>query len=311
MLLAGIRQRILRATAASLSWQPQGADGEPADPGVVTVSVTAADGTVVIPAGTATVGAATAPRSVAVTAGQTGQLDELTATWTVGQELVAESVHEIVGGYYFTSADLRDVEPSTSDAAKDTTVRILEVRAEVEALFESACAAAFVPRFAVWRTSMAGAQVLLPYPFLRVVRWVRFWSDGDTYVSVTPEVVAGYPPNQEGILDFSAGWRYDGFPLDTSYAGRSSRQTRRVDIAFEHGLDAPPADLKRAALTYARAQVNRARAAVPDRATSMQLPDGGSVTLATPGVGRWHTGIPSVDEVLRRYNYHNTRIVAG
>jgi hypothetical protein len=61
-----------------------------------------------------------------------------------------------------------------------------------------------------------------------------------------------------------------------------------------------PSDVRRAAMTAGRVSAQQGRSGVPDRATSMQMPDGGSVTLATPGVGRWRTGIPTVDEVLIR-----------
>jgi len=64
-------QRILRATAASLSWQPLDGDGEPADPGTVTVGVVSSDGATVVAAGTATSGSASDPRTAALTVAPT------------------------------------------------------------------------------------------------------------------------------------------------------------------------------------------------------------------------------------------------
>ena len=94
MLLATVAdEQIVAATAASLTWQPTGSDGEPADPGTVTVGVTRSNGTVVLADGTATSGATSTPRSVDVTAAQTASIDWLTATWKVGATVVATTVH--------------------------------------------------------------------------------------------------------------------------------------------------------------------------------------------------------------------------
>lgn len=282
-MITGARQRILRATAASLSWQPLAADGDPGDPGVVTVGVTSSDGTVVVAAGTATVGATTAPRTIALSVAQTAALDWLTATWKVGATTVAVTQHEIVGGFYFTTADLRGVEPSTSDTGHDTKASIIRARDEFETMVEEVCGYAFVPRFSVSRIATTRWGVL-PWRYLRLVRWANLWR----WNATTPLVldVSRWPADVGGVIDL---WRLAYEPYGY------------VDVGYEHGLDAPPSDMKRAAQAAARTAVNASRTAVPDRATSIQLADGGVITLATPGVGRWHTGIPSVDEVINRY----------
>jgi hypothetical protein len=297
----GSRQRILRATSALLSWQPQDADGEPSDPGTVTVQVLRSDSTELVAAGTATSGATTAARTIALSVAQTAQLDWLTAVWSVAGTVFATTTHEVVGGFFFSTADLRTVEPSTADASRDVKARILSVRAEVEAFFEEACSVAFVPRFSVASVS-GGPKLVLPAARVRAIRWMarRDFGTG-AYVPVAAATVANYGFDPAGTIN-SGFYDPDGF--GDYYLGRGDYQ-----VGYEHGYDAPPADVKRAALQYARAQLNQARSAIPDRATSMQLADGGSVTLATPGTGKWHTGIPAVDEVIRRYTY--PRMLAG
>ena len=282
------RQRILRATAATLSWQPLDSDGEVAtsSPGTVTVGVVSSDGTTVIAAGTATTGSGGDAREVALTAADTAELDVLTATWKVGSTTVATTYHDIVGGFYCTTTDIRGREPSLADGSRDTATSIVVVRNEIECTIESACGgAAFVPRFSTCTRDQAlDAMVMLPVPWLRVVRWVRVWSDNETYAALTAAECAAIPASEAGIVR-----------LPYSVTGR-------VEIGYEHGMDAPPLDLRRAAITAIRSGQHASRSGILDRATSMQMPDGGSVTLATPGVGRWHTGIPVMDEVVRLYD---------
>jgi hypothetical protein len=290
-------QRVLRATAATLSWQPQGADGEPADPGTVTVAVTRADGTSVVAAGTAVSGSGTNPRTYTLTVAQTAALDRLTAVWTVSGTTVATTFHDVVGGFYFSVAELRALETSLSSTSDYPLARLLSVRDEVETLFESACGCAFVPRFDTDRVyGWSGSRVLLSRPFIRRVRWVRqhhHYTTSPAYTDYTASELTGVTVDQDTVV-----------VLPYSTAGFES-----VEFGFEHGMDSPPADVRRAAMQWARLLANQTKSGVPDRATTMQLPDGGSVTLATPGVGRWHTGVPFVDEVLRRYD-HRSPLVA-
>lgn len=283
--MTATRQRILRATTGSLSWQPQGADGEPADPGgTVTVGVTASDGTVVLAAGSPTSGTTDSPRTVALTVAQTAKLDILTTTWKIGTDTVAVTHHDIVGGYYFTSAELRDTEPALANITQYPLAAIARVRTELEAMVESVCSVAFVPRFGV--ATVTGAHTLvLPWSRLRAVRWMKSVGAGLASTDIT--ISTPIPVSTAGLVDMGS------LSYDCS---------REVQVGCEHGYDAPPFDLKRALMLAARVALNASKTAVPDRATSMQLADGGSVTLATPGVGGWHTGIPTVDEVINRYS---------
>lgn len=282
----GSRQRILRATAGVLSWQPQGADGEPGDPGgVVTVGVVGSDGTTVIAApGTATSGTGSSPRTLTLTAAQTQYLDALTATWKVGAITVATTKHDIVGGFYFSAAEIRAVETTLASTTTNADPTLFRARDEIETLIESVTSVAFVPRFAVSRL-MAGRWIVLPWRKLRTVRWIRLWTyPGSVAVDISVDVV-NYPGNDQGLIDLGLSY------LDDDW---------QVEVAYEHGYDAPPSDLKRAAMTATRAAVNAAKSGVPDRTTSMQLPDGGTAMLGATA-GGWHTGIPTVDEVINRY----------
>ncbi len=290
-------QRILRATAATLSWQGTDSTGEPADPGTVTVGVVSSDGTVVKAPLTATSGTLTSARTVALTAAQTANLDRLTATWTVAGNVVATTYHDVVGGFYFSATELRASEPSLANASQDPTAKILLARNEVEDKFEANGRPGFVPRFTVERvTAHAGVRHMLSRWPLRRVRWVRQWygyQSTPTYLDYTSTELAGI--YVDSVTDSAV------FP--TIVAGYES-----VQVGYEYGFDDIPADVKAAAMTYARLMVNRHRSAVPDRAVSMTSPEGTSFQLGRVGTVWRPTGIDDVDEVLTRPEYNRVSI---
>lgn len=288
-------QRILRATAATLSWQPLGWTGEPADPGTVTVGVVSSDGTVVLAARTATSGTGTNPRTVGVSVAQTADLDVFTATWKVGSDTVAVTDHRVVGGFLYSVAELRTREPATGDGTRDTLTVMLEVRDEIEDTFEDATGVPWTPRLHLV-TSIRdhdGYALDTRARFVRSVRWCRLWSSETTYTALTSDELDQIVEADDGIVILPVST--SGYP----------KVTAAVEVGYWADGAAPvglqvPTDIRRAALTAARAGAHQNRSGIPDRATSMQLPDGGSVTLATPGVGSWVTGIPTVDETLKR-----------
>jgi hypothetical protein len=297
MLTSISAQRLLRATTATLKWQGFDFEGNESNPGTVTVQVTRSDGTEVLPAGTATAGTGTAARTVALTASQTATLDMLTARWSAGGVELAVTHHEIVGGFYASAGEIRAADASLTNTQIYPTSLLNEGRAEVERMFEDVCGVAFVPRFEVERVDGRGLrQIALSWPQLRRVHWVRVWGDDVSYVEFTPAELAAIKPNRSGIaLRSDGGWFDIG--------------VQNVEIAYEHGYDAPPADMRKAAIRAIRHQVNRLKSALDERATSFTMLEGGTVTLATPGVGRWVTGIPEVDETLMRYS-HKTPSIA-
>lgn len=290
MLLRPIpNQQILRGVSATLSWQPQGSDGEPAAPsGTVTIGVTKADGTTVVAAATATSGSTTAARTYSLAA-QTA-LELLTATWTdSGDSSTASTLIEVVGGYYFSVADLVARDSNLADAAKYPTTRVVAVRREVEAEFEQITNTAWVPRYR--RVQVVGTgfcHLFLPDVAVRTVRSVRWYdTDGTTYTVFTAAELAEIVVSTHGGLYRSSGW----------CAGRP------YVVEYEHGHDAPPADLRDAAITRLRHRLNSHRSGIPDRATSMSTEAGQSYSLATPGQRGFITGIPDVDVVLGRYTF--------
>lgn len=282
--------RAVTGAPVTVTYTSVDADGEPSvtDPGVVTVGVARADGIDVLPPGTATSGTG-ATRTVQLTAVHTAYLDQLVVTWTAGGLIIGRTVVDVVGNVYATSADVRTGEPSTGDTGRDSTADLLRVRAEVESMIDRACghALSFVPRFAVAQVVHRGGPSLrLPHYYVRAVRWVKYGSADGTLVNFLDYNLASTViPDDAGMPIITGG----AWPLG------------RLLVGYEHGLDAPPPDVKRAAIAAIRRVLNRPRSGVDPRAMSYTAPTGETQRFPTPGLGPWVTGIPEIDEVLSWY----------
>jgi hypothetical protein len=284
MVAPTVDQRILRGVAATLSWQNVDSDGTAAAPsGVVTVGVTTADGTVVVAAGTATTGTGTGPRTVALTAAQTADLNLLTVTWTdAGDSSTHSTLVEVVGGWYFSVAEARASDATLTDSTKYPDAAVLTARREVEEDFERICDVAFVPRYRREQVSSQCGEILLPTPLPRTVRSVRLYSDGTSYTALTASELADLRLDPTGLICGTLG-TYD-----------------RVVVEWEHGHGKPPSALKTKALRYLRFRLNEALSAIPDRATSFSIDQGGTYRLDT--ASQWKVGVPDIDAELQRWS---------
>lgn len=264
------RQRIVAGTAATLTWQAVDQNGEPADPGTTTVAVTGSAGTVVLAAGTATTVSSTA-RTVAIAA---QAVDVLTVTWT-GASRTATTYVDVVGGVYFTSAQLRADQTAVANESSFPLADIIEARTITETMFEQRTDMAFVPRFAVLTTDrLARAR----RTGIRSVKWA-LTTAGD-YITDTAELDLAVEVEQWGV----------------ACAGHIDQ------VGVIYGYDVPPADIKAVGMLYTRHLLAESAAAGIDmRALLAQSPDGQAFGFPTPGRPRFITGIETVDATLRAY----------
>jgi hypothetical protein len=179
-----------------------------------------------------------------------------------------------------TSAALRAAEPSLSDATKYPAAKLLAARDRTERAFEAECYRAFVPRFRAATIRQGGP---LPDTDIRAIRFVK---DADTGATVSYTHVAG-----SRLL-------YDVYTCEPLLVG------------YEYGWDTPPADLLEKFAKVVRYSLNATNSGIPDRAMSFQPAEGGNVTLATAGLGPWVYGIPDVDQVIHRYEWHKPPVTA-
>jgi hypothetical protein len=279
-------QRTLRGVAATLSFQNVDGDGTAVAPaGVVTVGVVTADGTEVLPPGTATSGTGSSPRTVNLTAAQTANLGLLTATWTdAGDSSVHTTTIEIVGGYFFSLAEARVSDATLANTAKYPDAAILATRRQIEDDFERICDVAFVPRYRREQLEARGGAVLLSTSLPRVIRSVRIYSDGDTFTTLTAAQLTDLIVNDTGVM----------------YGQGIPSCSDRIVVEWEHGHSRPPGNITTVALRYLRHRLNESISAIPDRATTFAITEGGTYSLTTAGA--WSVGIPDIDAELDRWS---------
>ncbi|GII88275.1 hypothetical protein Ssi03_62650 [Sphaerisporangium siamense] len=292
--------RVLRTASATL--QRTFYLGEtPADSSTpVTVTVTDATGAVVT-TGTATSSGPDTGTYQYTLPGQ-AQLARLTAAWaaTIGGTAVsAEEPVEVVGGFFFTLAEARASDESLADTTRYPTAAMAAARQDTEAECEAICGRAFVPRYRLITLDGSGtSDLLLPDggdelvagSMLRGVRTVRS-------ARIAPRVGFAFTPLTTGQLAALAVTR-DGM-LRRTDGGIWTEGVRNVVLEYEYGSDAPPAEIRRAALQRFRWLLTAPRSGIPDRATSFQAAEGGVYELDTAGASR--TGIPDVDAAYLRY----------
>jgi hypothetical protein len=279
-----LTQQILRNTGALLS-QTFYADEEPVDAdGAVTVTVTTADGTVVStgPATSAGTGSgeyvySLAPRSV---------LGLLTLTWAGVFSAVAQSLTstvEVVGGFYVALAEIRAL-PGMADTGKYPTADLVKARQWFETRFEEHTGMAFVPRAATDRLSGRCSTLMLPHWPVRSIIAVRSYTSPTVNVAFTVDELADLLVDSGGMVQrYSTGW----WPLD-------------VEVDYEHGQQAPPADVKDAGLVAIREKLlEDVSGARGNRQFSVATQDG-IVRSSTPGDDR-PFGLPVVDSVANDY----------
>lgn len=285
--------RIRQGASASLSILWTDNDEAAADAaGTMTVGVTAADGTVVIAAGTATIHGSTGVYTKAVTAAQTASLGQLVATWTDSAASTAPrtTTFDIVGARYFSEEELRMMfdmlDPSTYSPA-----RIRQARDIAENEVEAICDRAFVPRYA--RLVASGndeTTIVLDVNDLRALVSMRTYptKGATTYTSMTAQQIADTGLGADGTLT-----RVDGVPFEGG--------TQNLVFEVHYGLDAPPPDLKNAVMrrTVDLMQVPRL-SSMSDRARTWNPGDGSSYELDV--ASRYKTGLHDVDAVYERYS---------
>lgn len=281
--------RVIRNQSAALDvvFYPSGSE-TPTDPdgNTATVTITRADGTVLV-AGAATT--RTGAGRYRYTLAAQANLDQLTVAWTglFGTLSVTSTTYaEIVGGVVADLADIRVENPNLADVTRFTTAELVAARSWFEDLAEDFCRTAFVPKYRRDILSGEGAAALL----LTRIRPIRLLAAAVDGTAVTAPTLATWTVQPEGTVTLPESGTFTSFP-----AGESN-----VVVAYEHGYPTVPWDVRRAALTAIRWRLLTDDSnQIPDRAMSMTN-EFGNISFAQPGMHR-AVGLPEVDAVLNRY----------
>lgn len=234
--------------------------------GTVTVDVARADGTA-IATGASTTNPSTGVYRYALSAANNTLLDLLTLTWKDGGTTRAATVHEIVGGYYFSVADLRAFDTTLTDSDKYSNADLRQARDETEHEFEDITGCAWVPRYLRYRCSGTGSpQLILPVWAPRSVRTVRVYSDATSYTAFTADELAAINTDDTGIAT-----RTDGSAWPHG--------CENLVLEVEHGYSRPTPDLLHAAKQRSRYRLNMERSRNREQAVRVTV-DGATYEMA-------------------------------
>lgn len=289
-------QHILQSTASSLTVQFYNY-GAAADPGTVTVAITRADGTTLTPtAGSTATGDGSDPRTLALTAAETANLDILNVTWRSGTLGVLRTEVHIIGAFLFTIQEARTFQANKAggaplaNAGKYPTDAIENARARITDEFERLAGVSFVPRYHRVTVNGSGTSALrIDDREVTTLRSVESRTTGSgTWTASSGGDVALLLVESYGVI--------------TSETTTFTSGGRNYRIGYEAGFATVPADVKQAALIALADELVESN--VSSRAISIS-DDHGSTQLWTVGLsgrGMAIHRIPYVDAVLRGYS---------
>jgi hypothetical protein len=251
-------QRIVQGRSATIT-HTFSVGGTPTDPAPdqATVTITRADGQVLVPSTNATE-AGTGKVSFTLTPVQAALLDVLTVTWTAsfgGQPQTFTDIVEVAGDVLFTIAQARD---ARGDQSLDEG-KIADARLFAETELEKAIRYALVPRYARKTVSSVKGQAIDLGAYARKVRTMTVGG-----LTLTPDELA--------LLTIDSGL-LRGYHWPTAYSN--------VVIGYEHGLDAPTPGATDAALALALDKLG-GTGSIDPRAESIITVDG-TIRLRTGG----------------------------
>lgn len=229
-------------------------------------------------------------------------LDAYRVTWigkVSGVDVSWTDNLELVGGYLFEISDLRAQDRAFADVTKYPSSLLREVRTWVEAVIEGPRAAqvAFVPRHT--RIALNGNSPDLNRGFYPLLY------GGDYRDLITPdfEIREVYSASINGTALTQA--EVDAISIDDNVLHRSAGVQwpawpwgkGNIVLHYEHGFDAPPGAITRAALLLAREYL--VKSDIPGRASATSIGDQlFRLTIAgRDGV----TGIPDVDAAIDQF----------
>lgn len=251
-----------------------------------TVTVTKADGTIL------TSGSASGPVSnvYSFTIPAQTNLNFLTITWTgtvSSQTVTVTSYAEIVGGFLFSLAELRNFD-TQMNPVKFSDARLIEERLSVESEFEEITGRSFTPKFyrEAYAEVMDGYIVLQKPEVYAITKLTVDGVDRLSWVSSNYIRFDVSDPRALVVMPEALGILY----------------ALQVTIEYEYGLKQVPRKIRDAGLKRAKVNLLGQNSAIDERATTLSTPEFGTMTLATPGRSGFQTGIPDIDVILSRWS---------
>ena len=254
--------------------------------GAVTVGITDEAGATIVASGTAT----TSSGSGVYTYSLAGQADlkSLTATWsgTWGSAMTFVTLHEVVGGFYTTPAEVRSMDSISGESATFSAADVVEAIAYATAIIDDYTGTSWVQRY--HRDVLNGTDTdTINVPEMFPTKVLSASIDRTALSSAKIDEIALF---DDGSLTRKSNvWTY-------------THPGNKVIIEYEAGATtAAPPDIAWCARTIARYHLLEQVSRIPDRAISVQS-EFGQIQLAQPGMNR-PTPLPDVNTVLNRHRH--------
>lgn len=254
--------------------------------GSLTIGIVDEWGRVVVPDGTATTSTSTGVHSYLLEA-QT-DLKRLTATWagTFGQSMQFTTQHEVVGGFYTTPIEVRNMDSISGETSTFPTADLVEAATWAEAVIDDYCGTSFVYRYERDVLDGTGTDTIkLSKMFPRKILAASI--DGTDLTSDQLSKISLY---DSGVI------------VREEDVWERTPEGQKVIIEYEAGIDkTPPPDIAWAAKTLARYHLIEQVSRIPDRALSISS-EFGNIALSQPSMTK-PTPLPDVNVILNRHRH--------
>lgn len=263
-VLVGSVNPVLRVTLADQDGNAEAAAS------TLTANIERADGTSIATGRATAGGGSTGACTVALTTAEAASLDVLKVTWLDGAATRMTTYHRIVGGFLFARAQLA----ARPGMANYSTADLDWARDAITDLIERETGTSWCPAYDLDEFEGTGRCTLLARRPTRALRSLS--------VDGTAQTVADFDVDADvGVIRGTVAlWG-------------------RIAVGVEHGFDAPPADLRREAITAAAYGLSAGSDTLAGPRVRSISSEFGLQQLSFAG-GRDHpTGIDSVDAAIR------------
>ena len=279
-------RQVLRNTAETLTVTfYSGETGTDAD-GAVTIGIVDETGATVVASGTSTTSSGSGVYTYDLAA--QSNLKNLTATWsgTWGSAMTFDTHHEVVGGWYATPAEVRNMDSILGEATTFPAADLVDAIDYSAAIIDDYTGASWVQRYHHFTlngtdTDTIRVPVMFPTTLLSA--------------SINGSALSASKISEVALFD-------DGTLQRKSDLWDYTTPGNLVVIEVEAGVGTvAPNDLRWAARTLARYHLLEQVSRIPDRAISVAW-EFGQIQLAQPGMNR-PTPLPDVNVVLNRHRH--------
>ncbi len=279
-------RQVLRDTAETLSVTFYSGETATDADGSVTIGIVDEAGATVVASGTATTSSGSGVYTYSLAA--QSNLKKLTATWsgTWGSAMTFDTHHEIVGAWYATPAEVRNMDSILGEATTFPAADLVDAIDYATAIIDDYTGASWTQRY--HREVLNGTNS-------DTIRVAEMFPTTLLSASIDGTALTASQISEVALFD-------DGSLQRKSDTWTYTNPGNGVVVEYEAGVGTvAPNDIRWAARTLARYHLLEQVSRIPDRAISVQS-EFGQIQLAQPGMNR-PTPLPDVNVVLNRHRH--------